>query len=158
MNRPLFRRLIAALVVSVAPAAAWGAGDVLEPVRASWEDAMQRGDADAAAAVFDEAAVQLRPGRPTNRGRAAIAASYREDLAHARVGAVKMTPSHTEVKGDSALEHGTFRITWIDRSDAGKSAELHGRYLLAARRHRGAWRLTLEMHTIEADVAEEQLR
>ena len=119
---------------------------------------MMRADANAAAAVFDEAAVQLRPGRPTSRGRAAIAASYREDLLHSRVSAVKMSRSHTEVTGNSALEHGTFRITWVDRSDASKSAELHGRYLLVARRHGGTWRLTMEMHTIETDLPEEQLR
>lgn len=142
----------------LAPGCVWGHGDVLRDLRASWETAMVRGDAVAAAAIFDANAVQLRPGRPTSRGRAAIAAKYREDLTQARVDAVKMTASRTEVTGSSALEHGTFRIRWVDRSDASKSADLHGRYLLAARRIDGKWRLTMEMHTLESEVPEEQLR
>jgi ketosteroid isomerase-like protein len=151
-------RVIATVVMSVAPAVCLSQSDVLQGVRASWEVAMVRADANAAAALFDEGAVQLRPGRPTNHGRAAIAASYREDLAHSRVSAVKLTPSRTEEMGDAALEHGTFRITWVDRSDASKSIELHGRYLLVARRIGGVWKLTMEMHTVESSVPEEQLR
>lgn len=142
----------------LAPASAWGEGDVLRELRSAWETAMVRGDAAAAAAVFDADAVQLRPGRPTNRGPAAIAANYREDFTHARVEAVRMTAARTEVNGNAALEHGTFQIRWVDRSDAGKSADLHGRYLLAARRVGGTWKLTMEMHTLEDEVPEEQLR
>lgn len=140
------------------PGSVCGQGDVLRDLRSSWETAMMRGDAVAAAGVFDADAIQLRPGRPTNRGQAAIAADYREDLTHARVEAVKMTAARTEVNGDSALEHGTFRIRWVDRSDASKSADLHGRYILVARRIEGKWRLTMEMHTVEGEVPEEQLR
>jgi uncharacterized protein (TIGR02246 family) len=108
---------------------------------------MLRGDADAAAAVFAEDATQLRPGRPTNVGRVAIAAGYREDFAGALVSAVRMTPSATSVSGDTALQHGTFRITWLERAAGAKSVELHGRFLIAARRVDAEWRIALEMHT-----------
>jgi uncharacterized protein (TIGR02246 family) len=144
-----------AIVVGTAVAAE---PDVLAGVRAAWESAMLRGDAESAAAVFTPDATQLRPGRPTNAGRAAIAAGYREDFAAALVSAVRMSPSSTRVSADSALQHGTFRITWLERTPGAKPLELHGRFLLSARRVAGEWRIALEMHTIEPDVPEDRLR
>lgn len=132
--------------------------DPLQSVRAQWEKAMLAGDATAAAAPFASDATQLRPGRPTNRGRSAIAASYAEDFAGARVTAVKMTPTKTTVNHDMAVEHGTFSITWLARAESAAPLDLHGRYLLQARRVDGRWQLELEMHTIETEVAAEQLR
>lgn len=145
-------------VFALHPALASDDRDVLRGVREAWEQAMLAGDARAAAALFTEDAVQMRPGRPTNRGRGAVEAGYAEDFHSAAVTAVKMTPSSTRVRDRRALEHGTFSITWRGVDGERREMTLHGRYLLAAHRQAGQWHIELEMHTIEPNVPEAQLR
>lgn len=136
-----------------------GESDTLRDVRTAWEQAMLAGDAHAAAALFADNAVQMRPGRPTNRGPAAIEAGYADDFRGAAVSAVHMSPAATHVDNDRALEHGTFTITWTERNKDSAPVALHGRYLLWARQNTpGNWKIEVEMHTLEADVPEEQLR
>jgi uncharacterized protein (TIGR02246 family) len=154
----LWLTLAVATALPTAPTALARDDDPLQSVRVQWEKAMLAGDATAAAALFATDATQLRPGRPTNRGRPAIAASYADDFRAATVTAVKMTPAKTTVNHDMAVEHGTFTITWLERADNAPPMGLHGRYLLQARRADGRWQLELEMHTIETTVGIEQLR
>lgn len=155
---PIAGMLVAALAVFTSTASARDA-DPLRDVRTAWEQAMLAGDARAAAALFTEDAVQMRPGRATNRGRAAVEAGYAEDFRAATVTAVRMNPSNTQVEHGRALEHGTFTITWSERSGQSPPLALHGRYLLWARKTaQGHWQIEVEMHTIEPDVPEAQLR
>jgi uncharacterized protein (TIGR02246 family) len=149
--------LLAALI-AISPLANASDGDPLLQVRSTWEQAMLAGDARAAASVFAEAAVQMRPGRATNRGRASIEAGYADDFKGAAVTAVRMKPVQTDVAGDRAFEHGTFTITWLARNADATPLELQGRYLLWVRRSEaGDWRIEVEMHTVEPELPEAQL-
>jgi uncharacterized protein (TIGR02246 family) len=148
------------MVIASSPlAAVAGDDDPLHQVRSTWEQAMLAGDARSAAAIFADGAVQMRPGRATSRGRADIEAGYADDFKGAAVTAVRMKPVRTDVTGDRALEYGTFTITWLERAADARPLELHGRYLLWARRSAaGDWRIEFEMHTVETDLTEAQLR
>lgn len=151
--------VLTALLLVTAPLAIASDDDPLQSVRSAWEQAMLAGDARAAAAVFAEAAVQMRPGRATNRGRASIEAGYSDDFEGAAVTAVRMRPAQTDVVRDRVLEHGTFAITWLERAADAAPLELQGRYLLWAHRSAGGdWKIEVEMHTVEPDLVEAQLR
>ena len=130
--------------------------DVLAEARMTWMDAMKAGDAAKAASVFAEDAVSMPPGFPTNNGCKAIEQFYRDGLAQASVKEVMMNHNQTRVDGGSAMDRGTFRITWAPKDR--EPFTLKGRYLLIGhKKANGEWELVWEMHAQESKVPVEQL-
>src|SRR5262249_33137738 len=83
------------------------------PIRAGADGyvaAVLSGDARAAAAVYREDAVEMVPGEPAIRGRAAIEQRYRGLFGSpVRVTVFTLDPSETRISGDVAFDVGTYR-------------------------------------------------
>ena len=106
-------------------------------VAESYAAAMNRGDAAAMAAVYADDGVEMPPGKPAVRGRAAIEAYHRQELAGpVKLSGFALAPSETRVAGEVAYTTGTSRIT-VTPPGGAPPVESTGKYLVVLRRQAG---------------------
>jgi len=102
--------------------------------------AMNRGDAAAMAAVYADDGVEMPPGKPAVRGRAAIEAFHRQELTGpAKLSGFALIASDTRVTGDVAYTTGTSRIT-VTPPGAAAPVLSSGKYVVVLRKQGGAWK------------------
>jgi predicted ester cyclase/ketosteroid isomerase-like protein len=108
---------------------------VLEELRRRTVEAYGAADAEAAADLYAESAVQQPPGRPPVIGREAIRDSYRLLFSQGGL-SLALTPWETVElgSGSEARERGGYRLT------LGEQVLLAGKYLFVAARTHGGWR------------------
>jgi uncharacterized protein (TIGR02246 family) len=106
--------------------------------------AMLAGDAAAAAAVYGDDAVEMPPGVPPIRGRAAIEQYFRGVFGGCRFTA--FTLSHTEARasGDVAFVTGVSRATVTP--NGGPPVTEDGKYLVVLKRAGGEWKVAYSIH------------
>ncbi len=105
----------------------------------SWEEAFNRGDADAIAALYAPDGQLLMPGSEPVRGPAAIRAAG-TDMIRAG-GKVQIGSDQNVGAGDVAYVSGPYRVT----NAAGQIAE-QGHYVEVWRRTAGVWLITLDLN------------
>jgi ketosteroid isomerase-like protein len=110
---------------------------------ARWLAAVDRLDADHAAAFYAEEGVFLVPNVPAARGREQVAAAWAQLLGAPGL-ALGWTPTSVEVAraGDLAYELGTYRLG-MD-GPAGR-VEDHGKYVVVWRRLEGVWLVVVDI-------------
>jgi uncharacterized protein (TIGR02246 family) len=119
----------------------------------SYAAAMNRGDAAAMAAVYAEDGVEMPPGRPAVRGRAAIEAYHRQELAGPlKLSNFTLSASDTRVTGDVAYTTGTSRITATPPGGA-PPVESTGKYVVVLRRQGGAWKAAYAIYNPDGPCA-----
>jgi len=115
----------------------------IQAIRAAndrFNDAYNRGDAAAAAALYTEEAKRLPPNSLMNVGRESIQASYQAAF-DAGVGDLQTTLIEISVNGDMAYEVGEYALT-IQREE-GEAISDNGKFVLIWRRENGAWKRDL---------------
>jgi uncharacterized protein (TIGR02246 family) len=131
--------------------------DVLADVRDRWMFALKEGDAAKLASLFAENATIMPPGFPSFTGRKAIEGFYSDGFLLQTVRAVELHAKERYVGKNSVREHGTYKITWVPKSDQ-PPYTVTGRYLfIGAKRPDGKWEIVWEMNTIENKVPADQL-
>ena len=78
--------------------------------------AVNAGDAEAAAGLFDPEGIFLPPGQPALEGTGAIRAWFTHVFANFRVEDFSLQPAPIEQRGDIAIEHGNWRATFQPRN------------------------------------------
>lgn len=114
----------------------------LERLRAAWTRAYEAGDAAALADLYTADAVRMPYDAPSQHGREAIVSAYGASFAgRAFDPAITLTPdAPPEVRGDLAIERGTYREILRARQGPQVLVE-EGKYVSAARREPdGRWR------------------
>jgi uncharacterized protein (TIGR02246 family) len=82
----------------------------LNKLTAEFEAAFNAGDAARVASMYAEDAVVMPPNEPMVKGRSAIEAALKRDMAKEKV-SLKLSPLHSAITGDSAHEAGTVTVT-----------------------------------------------
>lgn len=110
----------------------------------SYQAAMLAGDPAAAAGLYQEDAVEMPPGKPPVRGRAAIERYYRELFGGCRF--IEFVLVHTELhaSGDVAYAAGTSRSTVAP--NGGPPIEDAGKYLVVLKREGGRWKVSYAVY------------
>jgi uncharacterized protein (TIGR02246 family) len=85
----------------------------LNKLAAEFEAAFNAGDAAKVASMYAEDAVLMPPNEPMVKGRSAIEARLKRDLAKEKV-TLKLSPLHSAITGDTAHEAGTVTVTLPD--------------------------------------------
>jgi uncharacterized protein (TIGR02246 family) len=117
--------------------------DGIGATRARFLAALQRGDAEAAAAVYAEDARLLPPSAELMEGRAAIEAFWRAGL-EAGISRVELETLELERQDGLAYEIGRYALR-LDPED-GVVVVDRGKYVLVhARQEDGSWRWAVEM-------------
>lgn len=116
------------------------ARDTIEAANSRWLPAMERGDAAAVASDYADDGVLLTANGTALRGRAAIAARYRAELAEmGQVVGGGLTQEGVTVSGGMVYEWGH---GWLAFQKAGKRHVSSGPYFTVWRRDPdGAWRI-----------------
>lgn len=131
--------------------------DVLAEVRNRWMFAVKEGDAAKLASVFAENATIMPPGFPSFMGRKAIENFYRDGFLVAGVREAEFHPKEYHPGANTVRERGTYKITFVPKSDE-PPYTVYGRYVfIGAKRPDGKWEILWEMHTIETKVPFDQL-
>lgn len=82
----------------------------LNKFTAEFEAAFNAGDAGKVASMYAEDGVVMPPNEPMVKGRSAIEARLKRDMAKEKV-TLKLSPLHSAITGDSAHETGTVIVT-----------------------------------------------
>jgi len=115
----------------------------------SYAAAMNRGDAAAMAAVYADDGVEMPPGKPAVRGRPAIEAYHRQELAGpVRLSDFALTASDTRVTGDVAYTTGTSRIT-VTPPGGAPQVQSSGKYVVVFRKQGGAWKAAYAIYNAD---------
>ena len=129
--------VIAAAVVTLAPALAAQKPDAdMEALTRSFEQAFNKGDAKAIAALFTKEAMQLAPDGQLLTGQSAIEQHHAKVFGGPAKGArLALKPGRTqEVTSDVRITEGTYQVT-------GGTMPGSGRYMNTLLRQGGQWRL-----------------
>jgi len=114
-----------------------------------YRKAVLAGDASAVAGMYDEDGVLMPAGKPLVRGRAAVAAFYRECFAGlVRVTEFRFVHLDSPVIGDTAYDVGTYRQTL--KLAGGGTVNHTGRYRVILRRTGGEWKIAYLIYTDDA--------
>jgi ketosteroid isomerase-like protein len=104
--------------------------------------AFTRGDVQACAALYSDDAEILSDDAPTVRGKPAIAAFFKDQVARDIL--FSTDSSVSVVRGDLAMDQGTYRVRNVDR---GVDVE-YGEYLNVWRLEDGQWRVFRSMYNV----------
>ncbi|HEY6050618.1 MAG TPA: SgcJ/EcaC family oxidoreductase [Thermoanaerobaculia bacterium] len=118
-------------------------------VAETYRTAVLAGDAAGAASVFLDDGVEMPPGHPPVRGRAAIERYYRECFAGpCRFTGFVLSPWDVTVAGKVAYNVGASRQTI---TAGGSTIECSSKYLVVLRRDGGgAWKVAYAIYNIDA--------
>ena len=103
----------------------------------SYPSAMLAGDPAAAAGLYQDDAVEMPPGKPPVRGRAAIERYYRELFGGCRFTEFVLVHTELRASGDVAYAAGTSRSPVAP--NGGPPIEDAGKYLVVLKRTGGRW-------------------
>ncbi|MEP7206148.1 MAG: DUF4440 domain-containing protein [Casimicrobiaceae bacterium] len=125
-------------LAGVFPPALAASGDdaALRAQTTNWAKAYNAGDAAAVTAIYADDALLLPPGAPGAKGRAAILAFFKKDIADAQAAGVVLQigpNTNVGVSGNMGWESGTYAATV-------KGAVVEsGKFLSVSRKARGKW-------------------
>jgi len=120
----------------------------IRQVADAYTAAMLAGDATAAAAIYGDDAVEMPPGVPPIRGRAAIEQYFRGMFGGCRFTTFTLSHSEARASGDVAFIAGTSKATVTP--NGGPPVTEDGKYLVVLKRSGGAWKVAYSIHN--ADV------
>ncbi len=113
---------------STTTAAASSLKQAVDAVRSRHVAAVNAGDVASATALFAPAGVCLPPGHPAIEGTPAIAGWFTQIFGSFRIEGFALEPGLLDEYGDIAIEHGTWRASFISK-DGLSSAPAGGTYL-----------------------------
>jgi uncharacterized protein (TIGR02246 family) len=116
----------------------------ISKVAKAYAAAMLAGDAAAAAALYRDDAIEMPPGKPPIRGRAAIEAYYRELFSRCRFTDFTLTHEELRAAGDVGYAVGVSRVTLAPAG--GPPVHDTGKYLVVLKRSGGGWRVAYTIH------------
>ena len=116
----------------------------LSRVADAYAAAMRAGDAAAAAALYGDEAVEMPPGKPPIRGRAAIEAYYRGLFETCRFTEFELNHWELRADGDVGYAAGNSRQTLQPGTGAPTSDS--GKYLVVLKRTGGAWKVAYAIY------------
>jgi ketosteroid isomerase-like protein len=91
----------------------------------------------------------MPPGKPAVRGRSAIEAYHRQEMAGpARLSDFVLTASDTRVTGDVAYTTGTSRLT-ITPPGGASPVRSSGKYVVVLRRQGAAWKVAYAIYNAD---------
>jgi uncharacterized protein (TIGR02246 family) len=140
-----------AVVVSIAAALgvtgivqAQGKTDpTLNKLAAEFEAAVNAGDAAKVASMYAEDGVAMPPNEPIAKGRSAIEARLRKDMAKGKV-TLKLSPFHSAITSDSAHEAGTATVKLPD------GRTVNEKYVVLYRRVGNEWKIAYDIWNSDA--------
>jgi len=119
----------------------------ISKIAEAYTAAMLAGDAAAAAALYQDDAIEMPPDRPAVRGRAAIEAYYRELFSTCRFAEFTLTHEELRAAGDVGYAVGVSRVTLAPAG--GPPIHDAGKYLVVLKRTGGAWRVAYAIHNAD---------
>jgi uncharacterized protein (TIGR02246 family) len=134
---------VAAALVLPRAARADEVRDAVEAGNRAFVAASLAGDAQAVAELYTETAELIAPGAPVARGRAAIAAFWRNGFEAEPPKAMRLETQDVESAGDLAYETGNVTIVARD------GATSQGRYVVVWKREGGRWQLHRDIWNAE---------
>lgn len=106
--------------------------------------AMLAGDASAAASLYAEDGVEMPPGKPPIRGRAAIEGYYRGLFAGCKFSEFVLTHTELRAAGDVGWAAGTSRSTLVPGGAA--PVQDAGKYLVVLKHADGRWKVMYSIY------------
>ncbi len=139
MKRFLIVVSIAAALGVTAIVQAQGKTDpTLNKLAAELEAAFNAGDAAKVASMYAEDGVAMPPNEPMVKGRSAIEAALKKDMAKGKV-TLKLSPFHSAITGDSAHEAGTVIVTLPD------GRTVNDKYVVVYKRVGNEWKIAYDI-------------
>jgi uncharacterized protein (TIGR02246 family) len=140
------RLLIAGGIAAVLGVVAIGQGKTdpaLNKLAAEFEAAYNAGDAAKVASMYAEDAVVMPPNEPMIKGRSAIEARLKKEMAKGKV-TLKLSPYGSAITGDTAHEAGTTTVTLPD----GRTEQ--EKYLAVYKRVGNEWKVAYDIWNSDA--------
>src|SRR4051812_4305787 len=147
MRQRIMRTAAAAAAMALVATGAYaqqGAGDTagVAKVRAAYEKAAGAQDGAAMAKLYTADGVEMPPNAPAAKGRAAIEAYHKGFAQQFMVHGITLTPTDTQVHGDTAVDVGTYKQTLMSQKSGGMVDD-KGKYIVLLKKDAsGAWLLT----------------
>jgi uncharacterized protein (TIGR02246 family) len=120
------------------------AGDARQAIDAamsSYIDAVERGDSAAVAVFFTDDAVAVFPTGQARKGKSEVGKTFAEMFSASSIKDLKPARTDLTVRGDLAIETGTFEITMQPKA-GGREVTDKGQYIVVWQRHRdGSWKI-----------------
>ena len=130
--------------------------DAIAAMRAAFVDALARGDAAAAAAVYTETARLLPPESEPMEGRPAIEAFWRAGI-ESGIAEVELEARELDQRDGLAYEIGRYALR-LRAADGGTIVD-RGKYVLVHRRQPdGTWRRAVEMFSPDGQPTDERAK
>jgi uncharacterized protein (TIGR02246 family) len=108
-------------------------------VRTAYVKAAEASDAAALVNLFAADGVEMPPNAPEVKGRAALEAFYKEQLAQVKFSNMKITPTKTSVMGNFGFDAGVYaqRVT----PTGGKPMDDKGKYIVILDKASDGWKI-----------------
>jgi uncharacterized protein (TIGR02246 family) len=110
----------------------------LNKLTAEFEAAFNAGDAAKVASMYAEDGVVMPPNEPMVKGRSAIEAALKKEMATEKV-TLKLSPIHSAITGDSAHEAGTTTVRFPD------GRTVNEKYVVLYRRVGNEWKIAYDI-------------
>jgi len=136
--------MAAAMVLAATSVYAQGNADTaaIGKVRAAYEKAAGVQDGAAIAKLYTADGVEMPPNAPAAKGRAAIEAYHKAFGQQFMVHGITLTASDTQVRGDTAVDIGTYKQSLMAQKGGGM-ADDKGKYIVLLKKDAsGAWAIT----------------
>jgi uncharacterized protein (TIGR02246 family) len=110
----------------------------LNKLAAEFEAAFNAGDAAKVASMYAEDGVVMPPNEPMVKGRSAIEAALKKEMAKGKV-TLKLSPFHSAITGDSAHEAGTVTVKLPD------GRTVNEKYVVVYKRVGNEWKIAYDI-------------
>lgn len=124
-----------------------GDADSLQRVAEAYAAAMLAGDAAAAATLYQDDAMEMPPGKPPVRGRAAIETYYRELFSGCRFTEFNLKNERAQASGEVGYVVGVSRVSLTPAG--GPPVHESGKYVVVLKRSRGSWKVAYAIHNAD---------
>jgi uncharacterized protein (TIGR02246 family) len=112
----------------------------IDKVRDEFMAAFNAGDAMKIGELYAENAVMMPGEKPTVTGRAAIV-DYNKATFDQASAKINITPLHTTVSGEIAIDEGTYTINVTPKAAGSEPITDEGRYLVVLQKMAGSWKV-----------------
>ena len=141
---------IVVMMLSCVAPSAWaqaGKNPDVDKVRMAYQKAAVAGDVPALVALYTNDAVVMPPDMPMVKGKANVEAFHKKMQAMAKLSDVQITPTDTQIIGDTAIDAGTYRQTVTPTG--GKPMADVGKYIVILKKQADGWKLAYEIYNAD---------
>jgi ketosteroid isomerase-like protein len=139
------------LVPAIAVWAQTGKYPDIDKVRTAYTNATESGNLASLMMLYQSDAVVMPPEMPSVKGKTDIEAFHKKMMGMATMSNVNISPTHTEVSGDTAIDVGTYSQSVKPKSGSTMAAHTEtGKYIVILKKQPdSSWKVAYEIYNTD---------